>query len=123
MRKTKQAIKADATDIHIGLKIADIRLLKGMSRVQLSDKIGVSGAQMEKYEKAMNRITSGRLLLIANAFGVTVGSFYEGLQKELPIYNQHSRLTMEVARNFSKIKSETMQISINQLVRTAAGMK
>ncbi len=123
MRKTKQAMKADATDIHIGLKIAELRLIKGMSRNQLSTKVGVSHQQIQKYETAENRISPGRLLRMANAFGITVGSFFDGLQGELPILNHRSRLIQEIARNASRIKDEPMLVSINQLARTAADRK
>lgn len=118
-----KSIRADNTDIHIGLKIKELRLLKGMSRIRLAAKIGATHQQLQKYESATNRISSGRLLRIANALTVSVNIFFEGLQDDLPFPNPYERMTLEVSKNFSRIKNHDLQISINQLVKTAADMK
>ena len=52
----------------------------GLTQQQIYDLIGVNYQQAHKYEKATNRIAAGRLYSIAQALGVEVSYFYEGLQ-------------------------------------------
>lgn len=64
----------------IGQKVYVLRRNKGLSRYQLASIIGVSHQQLQKYEKATNRISVGRLVLIATALGKSVMYFYEGIE-------------------------------------------
>lgn len=107
-------------DQFVGDKIYSLRLAKGLSRQQLSDVIGVTHQQLQKYEKGTNRISVGRLVLIAKALGKTVNYFYEGLdsQESEPILTQHQRMCIEVSRNFMKIRSAEHQNAVNTLVRS-----
>jgi len=52
------------------------RKQSGISQSDLGKKLGVTFQQIQKYEKAVNRIGAGRLFEIANIFGVSVQSFY-----------------------------------------------
>ncbi|WP_442969816.1 helix-turn-helix domain-containing protein [Roseibium sp. Sym1] len=55
------------------------RIMLGMSQEKLGEHLGITFQQIQKYEKGTNRIGSGRLFDIANAFGVEPGFFFEGL--------------------------------------------
>jgi transcriptional regulator with XRE-family HTH domain len=107
-------------DLHIGNKIYSLRLANGMSRQELADSIGVTHQQLQKYEKGINRISAGRLALIANALNKTVEYFYEGLdsQNKEKIETQHQRMCIEVSRNFMKIKNPEHQNAVNSLIRS-----
>ena len=65
-------------DIEIGRLIRAQRLLRGFSQTELADAIGVTFQQVQKYEKGVNRIGSGRLYRIADKLKVPVTFFYEG---------------------------------------------
>lgn len=107
-------------DQFIGGKIYSLRLAKGLSRQQLSKVIGVTHQQLQKYEKGTNRISVGRLVLIAKALSKNVSYFYEGLDSNTnePIMTQHQRMCIEVSRNFMKIASEDHQTAVNTLVKS-----
>ncbi len=107
-------------DNFIGDKIYSLRLAKGLSRQQLADVIGVTHQQLQKYEKGTNRISVGRLVLIAKALGRTVNYFYEGVDNgnNEPIMTQHQRMCIEVSRNFMKIRSAEHQTALNTLIRS-----
>ena len=107
-------------DKFIGEKIFSLRLAKGLSRQQLSESIGVTHQQLQKYEKATNRISVGRLVLIAKALKENINYFYEGLDSEKvnPIITQHQRMCIEVSRNFMKIEKSEHQNAINILVKS-----
>ncbi len=107
-------------DSHIGNKIYALRLANGKSRQELADSIGVTHQQLQKYEKGINRISAGRLALIANALNKTVEYFYEGLDSanKEKVGTQHQRMCIEVSRNFMKIKNPEHQNAVNSLIRS-----
>ncbi len=88
----------EQVDLHIGNQIYAARLAKGLSRQELSDQIGVTHQQLQKYEKGINRISVGRLVLIAKALDRNVESFYTGLEAvdEERVPTQHQRMCIEV---------------------------
>lgn len=107
-------------DKFIGGKIYSLRLAKGLSRQQLAEVIGVTHQQLQKYEKGTNRISVGRLVLIAKALSKEISYFYEGLEhnEQEPVMTQHQRMCIEVSRNFMKIKSSEHQNAVNTLVKS-----
>ncbi|HJD60555.1 MAG TPA: helix-turn-helix domain-containing protein [Rickettsia endosymbiont of Omalisus fontisbellaquei] len=107
-------------DSFIGKKIYSLRLAKGLSRQQLADEIDVTHQQLQKYEKAINRISIGRLVLIAEALDKNIDYFFEELEeanKPQPVCTQHQRMCIEVSRNFMKIQSTEEQQAVNSLVK------
>ncbi len=107
-------------DKFIGEKIYSLRLGKGLSRQQLSETIGVTHQQLHKYEKGTNRLSVGRLILIAKALEKDVSYFYEGLEAASlePTTTKHQRMCIEISRNFMKIESTDHQNAINTLVKS-----
>ena len=107
-------------DQFVGNKIYSLRLAKGLSRQQLASVIGVTHQQLQKYEKGANRISVGRLVLIAKALEKEVKYFYEGLEsyKSEPVMTQHQRMCIEVSRNFMKIENSEHQNAVNTLVKS-----
>ena len=107
-------------DNFIGEKIYSLRLAKGLSRQQLAEVIFVTHQQLQKYEKGTNRISVGRLVLIAKALGKTINYFYEGVDNKdnEPMMTQHQRMCIEVSRNFMKIRSPEHQTAVNTLIRS-----
>ena len=80
-------------DKYIGGRIYSLRLAQGFSRQQLSQIIGVTHQQLQKYEKGTNRISAGRLVLVAKSLGEEISYFYEGLEqnKHQEIVTHHQR--------------------------------
>lgn len=112
-------------DRHIGAKIQELRLAHGMSRQDLGEKIDVTHQQLQKYEIGTNRVSAGRLALIAKFLDTSVTTFYEGLDTSLNSNNnenanQNQRMCIEVSRNFMKIKNPEHKDAINSLVRILA---
>jgi len=107
-------------DQFVGKKIYSLRLAKGLSRQQLSEVIGVTHQQLQKYEKGTNRISVGRLVLISKALDKPTSYFYDGLDLDTkePMITQHQRMCIEVSRNFMKIESIEHQNAVNALVKS-----
>lgn len=110
----------DLIDKHIGKKIYELRLAKGMSRQELGEKILVTHQQCQKYEKGTNRISAGRLMLIARVMNKPIEYFYEDVEGTEPpeLKTSHQRMCIEVSRNFMKIKNSIYQDAVNNLVKT-----
>lgn len=108
-------------DDSVSCKIMRSRIEQGLSRKQLARRINVTHQQLHKYEMGMNRITIGRLVLIASALNKPLLYFFDNLETEENARPQHSRMAIEVSRNFMKIKSAANRDAVNTLIRTLAG--
>ena len=94
--------RAQDVDRHVGARMCQRRIMLGLTQNQLADLIGVTYQQAHKYEKGINRIAGGRLYQTAQALGVEVGYFYEGMADQgtkVPSTPQQ-RLLLELARSF-----------------------
>lgn len=73
--------KPHPVDVHVGTRIRQQRTLLGMSQSKLAEAVGLTFQQIQKYEKGSNRIGASRMWQFAQALGVPVASFFEGLQE------------------------------------------
>ncbi len=116
-RQNKQIQEIDKV---VGKKIYSLRLAKGLSRQQLATIIGVTHQQLQKYEKGTNRISVGRLVLIAKALREKIDYFYQDLQqkKTNTFETKHQRMYLEISRNFMKIKNVEYQNVVNGIIKS-----
>ena len=68
--------RADSVDVLVGQRVRAYRLNCGMSQTVLGKKVGVTFQQIQKYERGVNRIGSGRLKRIATILGVSVAALF-----------------------------------------------
>lgn len=114
--------RAAATDQHVGTRIRERRTMLGISQQQLAGMIGVTYQQAHKYERGLNRISAGRLYEIAQALGVPVNWFFEGMLNDqlAPELTERQRMCLELARNFASIGNSKHQEALSQLARALA---
>jgi transcriptional regulator with XRE-family HTH domain len=114
----------DQIDRFIGNRIHELRLALGLSRQQLGVKINVTHQQLQKYEKGTNRVSAGRLAVIANFLNKPVSYFYEGIADFNDTIDQtkyeNQRMCIEVSRNFMKIKNSEHKDAVNTLIKSLA---
>ena len=65
-----------AIDALVGHRIAERRAAMGLSQTALSQRLGVSPQQVQKYESGANRVSASRLNDIAIALGVAPGALF-----------------------------------------------
>ncbi|HEX6259160.1 MAG TPA: helix-turn-helix transcriptional regulator [Woeseiaceae bacterium] len=121
---TSRRPRAQDIDRHIGARLRQRRVMNGLTQQGLADLIGVTYQQAHKYENGVNRIAAGRLYTIAQALGVDVGYFYEGLQvapSSAPSPQQ--RVFLDLARNFRNIRTQKHQEAICLLTRILANVE
>jgi transcriptional regulator with XRE-family HTH domain len=108
-------------DRHVGGRVRERRIMLGLTQQQLADLIGVTYQQAHKYERAINRISAGRLFEIAQVLGVPVSYFFTGLdQGGDRSVTPRERMCLELARNFAQIPNERHQEALSQLARVLA---
>lgn len=66
-----------SNDTNIGAKLRMLRVAAGMNQTDLGAALGVSFQQIQKYEKGMNRVSAGRLAVIAKALGCSVADILD----------------------------------------------
>lgn len=69
---------------NIGLMIKYLRKSSGLTQTALSEKVGISYQQVQKYEKGASELTLSRLRQLADALDVPVGTFIEELESSRP---------------------------------------
>jgi transcriptional regulator with XRE-family HTH domain len=121
----------DPVDVHVGARMRFRRMSVGMSQEALAARLGLTFQQVQKYEKAQNRIGASRLFRIAQALDVSVGFFFEGLADQpvdmagaemtrpLEFVGSPEGLQLNIA--FSHISDTATRRKIVDLVRTLAG--
>ena len=67
-------------DVHVGSAIRKLRRDAGMTQQQLAEMVGIKFQQIQKYETGANRVSASRLWDIADALGVQISFFFEGLE-------------------------------------------
>lgn len=68
---------ANNKDELIGKIIFAIRNMRGLTKTELSLRIGVTSQQLNKYEQGINRLTITRLLDICKALEYDICSFFD----------------------------------------------
>ena len=119
-------------DRHVGLRIRMRRKQLGISQERLAESIGLTFQQVQKYERAANRVSASKLWEMSRALSTSIGYFYEGLGDGFEASGsnvpretlQDFLLTpegMELAAVFPKIAKGRVRRKILDLVRAMAG--
>jgi transcriptional regulator with XRE-family HTH domain len=126
-------------DVHVGKRIRLRRALLGKSQIALAEAIGLTFQQVQKYECAANRVSSSRLMDIANALGVEASWFFQEMsselekqtpamlltEKKLPPVDQEQdqmarRETLELVRAYYRIPDAAVRRTLAELTKAVA---
>lgn len=116
---------ASEVDAIVGERIRRRRILTGQTQDQLGEALGVSYQQIQKYETGANRVSAGRLYLLAEQLDVSPSWFLDGMSSVSPEDEaadklSSSRLAIECVRNLARIKDEKVRGAILTMIRTLA---
>lgn len=132
--------KVDPIDIYVGKRLKSRRLMLGYSQQDLGEAVNVSIQQIQKYERATNRISSSKLYNFAKFLRVPVSYFFandlEPLHatgfaeeqtpfewendNEIDADNASEREIMILVRSYNEIKDNHVRKKILDLIRTFA---
>ena len=136
MSKEAEGVKGRVNHIdqHVGKKLKSRRLMLGMSQQELGEAVDVSIQQIQKYEKATNRVSSGKLYGLSRLLKVPVAYFFDGLdasnsnamaeEQDLyqltdATYNEVSeREVLSLVRAFHGVEEPKIRRKIVDLVRS-----
>ena len=115
-------------DRHVGLRIRMRRKELGISQERLAESIGLTFQQVQKYERAANRVSASKLWEMSRALNTTIAYFYEGLSdtpepagSNLPRETVQDFLMtpegLELASSFPRITHGRVRRKILDLVR------
>jgi len=114
-------------DRHVGLRIRMRRKELGLSQERLGEAVGLTFQQIQKYERAANRVSASKLWEISRALEAPIGYFYEGLEGADPVEAPFRREGMqeflmtadglELAVLFPRIPHPKLRRKLVELVR------
>lgn len=129
--------RADDVDRMVSKRLKTRRLMLGLSQQELGEAVDVSIQQIQKYEKATNRISSGKLFNLSKFLKVPISYFfndksekdavltnfcaeeadrYEHESKEEGSIGEKEMLTLVKA--FSEIKDPKLRKKVLELIKT-----
>ena len=77
MARESTARRPTAVDAEIGRRLSQLRTYHGISQSELAKKAGLAMQQIQKYERAKDRISASRLKSFADIFYVSLDYFFD----------------------------------------------
>lgn len=103
----------DELDISIGLQLRRLRVLNGGSRQSLAQALGISVAQLTKYEIGVNRVPATRVYGAAKLFKVPLDYFFP--EFETGPNSANSEITLHIIKCITEIKDENIRKAYRDL--------
>lgn len=135
-KQNEQKGRADDIDKLVSRRIKMRRMMLGLSQHDLGEAVDVSIQQIQKYEKATNRISSGKLFALSKFLRVPINYFYNPSEdktllttpkfaEESEGYDANDNIASEkevvsLVKAFTDIKSPQSRKKIIELVKTMA---
>lgn len=119
LRLTRAPMPAD---LAVGRRIRDLRRAAGLTQRGISELAGVTSAQVHRYERGLARISTGRLLKIADGLGVSVETLITGTNmppRPAPAAEDHAELDA-LCRAFLAIRNPEQRQALLVLARSMA---
>jgi transcriptional regulator with XRE-family HTH domain len=120
------------TDLYVGKRLRARRTMLGLTQEKLSEVLGLTFQQIQKYERGTNRIGASRLLELSSALTVPVGYFFEELEPEVaglaerktnyaaPTTPTLGRDALELLRLFQSIEDAKLRRDVLRIVKSVA---
>ena len=116
-------------DLEVGKRIKLRRTMMGMSQGDLAKAMGLTFQQIQKYEKGINALNSGRLHDLGALLNVPISYFFEELEavdyepnrkasNSMPDDSFSSdRESLEIMKSFKKIHRLPIRKRLTELIR------
>lgn len=128
LRRNNMKKRPDPIDVLVGNNIRILRLEQGLSQSDLAKRLGITFQQIQKYEKGINRIGSGRLARLSQVLGVSVSRFFHGSEAGISSGVPPEALTDLLARPYAirmlkalaNVSNNAARLSLVQLAESMA---
>jgi transcriptional regulator with XRE-family HTH domain len=112
--------KANAADRHIGMRIRQRRLMRGLTQQELAELIDVTYQVVLRYESGKHSVSSGRLYVIAQALSTPIEYFFKGRKQAKAQPHPRLRMLFDVMRNSSEVQDQEYLEVIRELTGALA---
>lgn len=117
-------------DVHVAKRLRAARQIAGVSQEKAAKLFGITFQQIQKYENGSNRVSAGKLALLAQFYKLPVTWFFEGDPglSETAAAHDGDRLASfltqshapELMRSFAEIERPQDRASLAQLAESLA---
>lgn len=110
----------------VGDNLRRLRLMRGKTLSALSEELGISHQQLQKYETASNRLSAGMLERVANVLGVPIAELFRRSPEQSraksrdPTTGRMDALQEEGSWLLGKAGSETALLQMVEVLRVLA---
>ncbi len=102
--------KITPVDVHIAQKLRQFRVASAMTQEQLGDLIGVTFQQVQKYEKAQNRVSASKLFEISQILNKPVSAFFAGVKADRDYYNYDFKSDKKQMKEVAEFNKEILPL-------------
>lgn len=102
--------KITPVDKHIAKKLRQFRRAAGISQDKLGDLTGISFQQIQKYEKALNRISSSKLFEFSQLLKQPISAFFHDLESDSDYYNYNFKSEKQLLKSLEQGDSEIIPL-------------
>jgi len=124
VRRVRSKDGPDPIDVGVGLNLRRVRLARGMSQAELADALGITFQQIQKYERAANRVSASMLVKAARFLGVSAADLLPGDEDAPPpeAFSRHTAVSgaAEVLNAYSEIPNPALRSAILHVMRELA---
>ena len=109
-------------DIHVGRKIREARLARGLTQSGVAKQLGLSFQQLQKYETGYNRVSASKLFELSQLLEVPPSFFFEGLVSGAPEANTTlmDDQTAKAVLALTSIKDEKVKNHLRSMIHEIA---
>lgn len=104
---------------HVGAKLYALRKSLGISQAALGKEIGVTGQQVQKYERGADRIGVDKLHQLARLFEVSVNVFFpaENATRQYDALPPASTRLIKMMNKIPQLHQQSLYTIVRELVR------
>lgn len=102
--------KITPIDVHIAQKLRQFRVAAAMTQEQLGELTGVTFQQIQKYEKAKNRVSASKLFEFSQLLDKPISAFFVGLKADRDYYNYDFKTNTKQVKEEEKFNKEILPL-------------
>lgn len=113
----------DPIDVLVGQRVRLLRRQRGVSQSGLAEAIGVSFQQVQKYEKASNRISLSMASRVAQTLGTSVGNLMGEKDDGIDAFGDVAALlsepgALDLLRGYAALRRGTQRRAVVDFLRS-----
>ena len=102
--------KITPVDKHIAKKLRQFRRAAGITQGKLGELTGISFQQIQKYEKAQNRISSSKLFEFSQLLKQPISAFFCDLESDQNYYRYNFKTEKQILKSLKQSDEELVPL-------------